>query len=68
MVNKCTRNSSLRMYFKGHAASNGLTHCYDFRAYTITLQKALLYVVALLLVAKGKNSSLQFETQNIFSL
>ena len=25
MVNKCTRNSSLRMYFKGHATSNGLT-------------------------------------------
>ena len=24
MVNKCTRNSSLKMYFKGHAASNGL--------------------------------------------
>ena len=41
MVNKCTRNSSLKMYFKGHAASNGLTA----EQYTIHHCAHVLYVL-----------------------
>ena len=35
MVNKCTRNSSLRMYFKGHAAYNGLTENTVYLLYSV---------------------------------
>ena len=42
MVNKCTRNSSFRMYFKGHTAYNGITRYVRFLVFPA--QKTIIEV------------------------